>query len=400
MNPTAVLLVMVMILVVGCTNQVSPESTQPKGEIAIATELPLSDEGVMDAKNAVEAAIKGRAMVRGYRLVHKSFDDSFAGGRRERALQNAKLMVGDSQIVGVVGPWNSLSVVLAAPVAGQDNLVMISPSTTRDCLTANLADCSKDPGAAAHANNFFRLAARNVVNARIAANFAIGKLGVKRFALIAWDDRDSAVIGDAFRSELERMGGTVVFSGFYLPTDPTYAPLLNKARDSGAEAVYVVWGHTPDGTCRVRAAMNGIFPPDAYLISSDGIADQQCIVDAGGAANEHLVATVSAGLPAPAALKGISLPARSVKLAEGISPYSYAAYDCAQILIDAIDRAIAGNRGKVPTRLQVLNAVAATKDFKGLTGTFSFDANGDAIKPAVSFYNVQAGTWTFWQNAL
>jgi branched-chain amino acid transport system substrate-binding protein len=73
--------------------------------------------------------------------------------------------------------------------------------------------------------------------------------------------------------------------------------------------------------------------------------------------------------------------------------------DCAQILIDAIDRAIAGNGGKVPTREQVLRAVAATKDFKGLTGTFSFDANEDAIKPAVSFYNVQGGSWTFWQNA-
>jgi hypothetical protein len=42
--------------------------------------------------------------------------------------------------------------------------------------------------------------------------------------------------------------------------------------------------------------------------------------------------------------------------------------------------------------------VAATKDFKGLTGTFTFDANGDAIEPAVSFYYVHDGKWTFWQN--
>jgi ABC-type branched-subunit amino acid transport system substrate-binding protein len=57
------------------------------------------------------------------------------------------------------------------------------------------------------------------------------------------------------------------------------------------------------------------------------------------------------------------------------------------------------NGDKVPTREQVLSKVAATEDFKGLTGTFSFDANGDATKPAVSFDYVHGGRWTFWQNA-
>lgn len=387
---------MVAILVAACSNPSgSTASTQSK-EIEIASELPLSDGGAPGARRAVEAAIAEHAMVHGYRLVHKSFDDSLAGTfSRERALQNAKLMVRDPQIVGVVGPWNSLAVQLAVPVTAQHNLVMISPSATRDCLTAQPKACLNGPNAPATAKNFFRLVARNSISARSAADFAIGKLGVKRFAVLAWDDPESHAIGEAFRSELELMGGMVLFRRFYSPTDLTYAPLLREARDSGAKAVYVVWGHTSDGTCRVRATMNGIFPADAYLISSDSITDDECIVESGGAANEYLVATISASLPATT--KGTSVPARSVNLTTAI-PYVYAAYDCAQILIAAIDRAIVDNGGKFPTREQVLRAVAATKEYKGITGTYSFDANGDPINPAVSIYHVIAGKWTWWQN--
>jgi ABC-type branched-subunit amino acid transport system substrate-binding protein len=117
-------------------------------------------------------------------------------------------------------------------------------------------------------------------------------------------------------------------------------------------------------------------------------------MDAGAGADDHLVAAVSARQPAtvPPAL-------RNLRNTGFVDAYVFAAYDCAEILVAAIDQAIKQNGGKVPTREQVLAAVAATHDFKGLTGTFSFNANGDATNPAVSLYYVRGGVWTFWQNA-
>ena len=57
------------------------------------------------------------------------------------------------------------------------------------------------------------------------------------------------------------------------------------------------------------------------------------------------------------------------------------------------------NGGKPPTRREVLDAVAATRDFVGATGTFTFLPSGDAAHGAVSVYRLQNGAWTFWQSA-
>lgn len=57
------------------------------------------------------------------------------------------------------------------------------------------------------------------------------------------------------------------------------------------------------------------------------------------------------------------------------------------------------NGGKVPSRQEVLNAIASARDFVGASGTFTFLPSGDPTQPALSVYRVQNGHWTFWQNA-
>jgi ABC-type branched-subunit amino acid transport system substrate-binding protein len=74
-----------------------------------------------------------------------------------------------------------------------------------------------------------------------------------------------------------------------------------------------------------------------------------------------------------------------------IVDYTFAAYDCARILIDAIERVVKANHGAFPTRAQVLAAVAGTAQFPGLTGTYSFDSDGDAASPMMSIYRVENG---------
>lgn len=381
-------------LVVGCSIGGTTASPSSVTEIEVASQLPLAGPGVRDAERAVDAAIAEHRTLHGYRLVHISLDDSLAGSfDRDRALQNAKLMVRSPRILGVVGPWNSASAMLVLPITAQDNLVMISPTTTADCLTARPKACLQGPVAPAIANNFFRIAAHDSAGARAAADLAFRKLGITRLAVITHDDPFGSSEGVAFRSEFELDGGKVVFSSTYSPTDATYAPLLREAHAAGAEAVYM-GSASFLGACRVRAAMAGIFSHDAYFISTDGIVDDPCINDAGTTADEHMVATISAREP-----KAVPADLKELERGHTYDAYNFAAYDCAEILIAAIDRAIRDHGGKVPTRQQVLEAVAATTNYKGLTGTFSFDASGDAISPAVSFYYVHGGRWTFWQNA-
>src|SRR5258708_24922909 len=214
---------------------------------------------------------------------------------------------------------------------------MTSPPTTADCLTAGPTACFTGPAARATATNFFRLAAPDSVGAQAAADLAIKKLGIARFAVLVHDDPYGRSLGQAFSAELGLMGGKVVFNRTYSPTAVTYAPLLREAVAAGAEAIYM-GSASFLGACRVRAAMNGIFPANAYFISGDGIADDPCISDAGTAADDHLVTTISAREPTT-----VPSDLRAIARGDAHDAYHFAAYDCAEILIAAIDRAMQDN---------------------------------------------------------
>jgi branched-chain amino acid transport system substrate-binding protein len=82
---------------------------------------------------------------------------------------------------------------------------------------------------------------------------------------------------------------------------------------------------------------------------------------------------------------------------EDVGSYTFPAYDCAKILIDAIGRAIDANGGNMPTRDQVRIAVGQTKNFKGTTGTYTFDQNGDPTSPTMAIFQTKGSPldWAF-----
>ena len=80
---------------------------------------------------------------------------------------------------------------------------------------------------------------------------------------------------------------------------------------------------------------------------------------------------------------------------EDVGSYTFPAMDCANILIDAIGRAIDANGGKMPTREQGFKAVSETKAFKGTTGTYTFDKNGDPTSPTMAIFQTKGTDWSF-----
>src|SRR5258708_18238794 len=84
--------------------------------------------------------------------------------------------------------------------------------------------------------------------------------------------------------------------------------------------------------------------------------------------------------------------------ASNIGAYTFAGYDCAALLIDAIGRAIDANGGNMPTRQQVIDALAKTSNFPGLTGTYTLNAAGDPTTPALQVQQYKGGAWTTVKN--
>ncbi|HET7467029.1 MAG TPA: branched-chain amino acid ABC transporter substrate-binding protein [Candidatus Dormibacteraeota bacterium] len=381
-----------VVLVTGCSSVLSGPSSEAGPQIEIASEFPLfyGTPVFPGLERGVDMAFAQHPSVEGYRLVHVTLDDSL-GGRVsiDRALQNARRAVHESAILGVIGPQMSSQAQLLIPMASSVNLTVLSPSNTLDCLTRAAAPCLASPRAQDAPTNYFRVAARDMLAARAAADFAFHSLGITQFAVLTnpIDGPFAQPMAQAFATEVVQLGGKVVYRQDFtsLAAAPDFAPMLRDAHAAGAQAIYMSAADPP--SCALRRDMNGIFPVDAYLIVGDRLG--ACIDDASlvGRTDDHFVMTLATG-------RSRTIPP-ALKVLDG---YTAAAYDCANILIDAVRRAIRANGGKIPTREQVREAVAETTSFKGITGTYSFDANGDVVNPGFSFYTLQKGNWAFWRS--
>jgi branched-chain amino acid transport system substrate-binding protein len=205
------------------------------------------------------------------------------------------------------------------------------------------------------------------------------------------------LVVDAFAAELARSGGELVYREDLTPTND-FTAFLSAAKSHDAEAIYAV-GSGVDQVCTARAQMKRAFPQGAFL-GTDGIArGSDCLTDAGenadGMAATYMDVDASRSTD-ETAVKAAAAYRKRFPNTKDIPGYTFAAYDCAMILITAIEQAIKANGGHFPQRSQVVEAVSHLH-YSGVTGNFSFDANGDAVSPLMSLYVVKNHQWVYQQ---
>jgi len=130
------------------------------------------------------------------------------------------------------------------------------------------------------------------------------------------------------------------------------------------------------------------------MVGGDGIADDSSFLKTAGDAAVNTYGTVAApdtsALTSAAATKFVSdyKAFTAGKPNNDLQPYAAMSFDAANIEINAIKAVI--NAGKDVTRANVIAEVAKTQ-YSGVTGSISFDANGDNAGPKVfSVYAVDA----------
>ena len=380
-------------------------TTSAHADIIIASEMPISgfmaDPAI--AEQAIAFAIKQQGSIEGFNLGYWSFDDALgADANAARGIENLRQMIAVHPVLGMVGPYNSSVAVYEIPAANQANLAMVSPSTTSTCLTLSFPFCDVQPKTlrSNQPNNYFRLAAPDALQGRGMARYASDTLKVKRVAAFNqnWGPGGDQIINE-FRNEFARSGGQLVLQGAIAASEnPDFSKFLDEARANGAEAVYAV-GDSTGHVCAALAQMR-VRLPGAYFLGTDGIAeDKTCLNDAGGTNIDGMVATYVDVDPRtstdPAVNNEVKAYLKAYPSPSDVSIYTFAALDCARLLIDAIRRAIVLNHGNLPTRMDVIAQLAATQGFKGLTGIYSFDGNGDALSPMMSIHQVKDGKWGY-----
>ena len=373
-----------------------------KGTIKIGIDLPVSGSDASDGQptqNGAKLAIKQSAKICGasshtdacFTLQAFPLDDAVNGVHDvAQGAKNVTQFVADASVLGMVGPFNSGVAAGEIPIANSQNLAMISPANTSECLTQEPADghCKGQAAKLRQANgknNYFRVCTTDLIQGPAGADYAYNKLGKKKVFVMNDQQQYGLGIAKNFAAQFIKDGGTVLDSdlGGFDPTSQTdFKSLLSRAQSLGADVVFF-GGTTATKGGQIRKQMAGII--DVPYVAGDGISGNQFAKDAGAnAANSYF--TVAGPYPLKLATAQTFNAAYKAEYSADPGAYSAQAYDAANVIIAALRKAIDDAGGNMPTRDQVRAEVAKTQGFKGAIGTTSFDANGDTTLKIITIY--------------
>jgi branched-chain amino acid transport system substrate-binding protein len=379
-----------------------------KGTIVIASDYPASggeaSTGIPE-QQAIAFAVSQHQTIKGFNIVYKPFDDAINGVHDpQKGAQNATAIVGDTTILAMVGPNNSNVAKAIIPIIAPANLVTISPANTNECLTKSFSYCNPSPAELRKGatNSYYRIAGTDDVQGPAMAVYAHDTLKLTNVAVFSDNETFGKGVADNFQKKWVALGGKVAVRNDYDAKNTSdFKTYINSAKSGGAQAVYI-GATTGNKPCIFKAQMKGIL--EVPLLGPDGFAlDPQCIKDAGDNA-ANIYGTTAGSDPVagndPAAKPTIDAYKKVYSKPTDIATYTFQSYDCAILLLDAISRAIDDAGGNKPTRAQVRDEVGKTKNFKGITGTWTFDSNGDITTPVFSYYqsdpgNTADGGWKY-----
>lgn len=407
--------------------------TASQETIEIGGEMSNDPSFDIAVRDGAALAIAQAHSVRGYPLRFMPYDDSVQGAySAEQGMQNIELMIADPRVLAVVGPLRGPVAKAEIPIANRAGLGMISPTVSEPCLTRPLGRCSlmnnlgndwnpQDWAAALRPtgkNNYFHLAATDEFHGPAMADFAYYTLRIRRIAVVDDTYGFGRIASDNFVAAFTKSGGTVVarqsvdLTSGTAPrmTPPDFRPWLLQAKAADAEAIYAGGLFSSGWEGVLRQQSQGIFDPTSYYLGINGVPDlvpddyggfdfgygTAAATEVDPMLNDHVFASRGIGAPYlnPKATSTIAAFVKAHPDPVENNPETFAGYDSATILIDAIGRAIDANGGRMPSRQQVVNQLAKTKNFPGLTSTYSFTSAGDPTKATLQILQDRAGTWT------
>ncbi|MFE1831838.1 ABC transporter substrate-binding protein [Streptomyces yangpuensis] len=359
--------------------------------VVIGVDAPLS--GGMAAmgtgiRNSADLAVRTANETRhvpGVNFEIQALDDA---ADPAKGASNAARFVSDAKVLGVVGPLNSgVAKTLVAPLARAD-LAVVSPGNTDPVLTLG-PDWAAGTRTRPY-STYFRTLATDVDQGPFAARYLYGE--AKKTKLYVVDDASAhgTALTSGFTAEFTGLGGTVVGTEQVDPAERAFAGLAERARSSGADAVYFGGYYDTAAQLSQQLKQAGVTVP---LMGGDGIFDQQYLTSNPKAEGD--LAT-NIGVPAEDSAAGRDFLARYRKAGypEEAGWYGPYAYDATWTLIEAVKAVAAAHGGTLPgnARAEVPQAVSRLA-FDGVTGRVAFDGHGDTVNRRLTVYAVRAGSW-------
>jgi branched-chain amino acid transport system substrate-binding protein len=269
--------------------------------------------------------------------------------------------ISQDKVVAILGDLTSSATMEGAPLAQAAKIPLLTPSATNVAITKI-------------GNYIFRSCFVDPFTGKIMAKFALDHLKASQAVVMTDVKQDYSVgLSEAIEHYFDQNGARITNTFSYSSGDTDFRTQLTGVRTAHPDIVFLPGYYTEAALILLQARQLGIRCP---FVGGEGW-DSPTLVQVAGKAAEGNYYTdhFSAADPDPRVQKFVQI----YRAKYSAIPDALAAlwYDGARLLALAVQHAGSMNG------LKIRDALAATRDFDGVTGRISIDENRNAAKPGV-----------------
>lgn len=324
----------------------------------------LSGASAQDGESGLEGVKLGIALINeaggidGVPIRLVTADDK--GDPKEAALI-ANKFVQDSNILAVVGHYNSSCTLAGAPIYNEAGLVQIAFGSTSPAVT--------DAGPYT-----FRTVPSDDIGARVSAEWAFKNYDIKSAAIFFENNDYGYGVSEIFVDECRKAGIEVRANESFIPGETTdFTTMLTKIKNADVDVIFL--GTLYNETAMIcKQAIN--LDLKVPFVGVDALYNYP-LIELGGQAVEGITfaAFYSAESEDPVVQQFVK---DHKEMYDGRIPSSYTAY-----AYDALSCIVDGIKANGPEREKIKDYLTTMKDQHGVSGINSFDENGDVIKSTI-----------------
>ena len=336
--------------------------TVAAGEIKIGLYLPMTGA----------AAAMGQMVWEGVQVAHR-LQPQVLGQPVELVLLDTKSdkieaanavsrLIEKDKVAAIIGEVISSDSLAGVPIAERAQIPNISPTATNPLVTQNRKYA-------------FRACFVDNLQGRVAARFARENLKAKKAAVLIDQAQDYCVgLANYFQKEFKRLGGKIVAVSYIQTGDQDFSAQISALKAKHPDLIYAPNYYAENALLAKQLQDLGVKAP---ILTGDG-AQVPELLSIGGKAVDGMYFTAHfhrQGAVTPLGKK--FLKAYEAKYKKNLDAFSALAGDSYFLLLHAMEKAKSTDGPKVA------QALAATKDFPGVTGKITMGPDHNPIKGVV-----------------
>lgn len=277
-------------------------------------------------------------------------------GIAQEAATLAQKFTSDKSIFAQIGDFTSACCMSSQSIYDAAKMIQLSPTAS------NIFFASGSPWS-------FEVLGTQIEQGRFMADWAYDD-GIRKIAILYINSDWGVSVRDGFKVAFEARGGKVIAEEYYFDSERDFTAVLTKLQAVKPEAIYLASYYNDGAAICVQKARLGWETP-TYCA---GTVYSPKFVELGGKAVENILTNVGFFPADPPATAKEFISKYSAKYGTTPDYYGACAFDAFNVLMEAIERA-----GVLDSEI-VRQELLKTKGHEGVSGTITFDANGDAKK--------------------